>query len=152
VKISTRGRYAIRALIYLVNHMDKGPVSLQDISENENISITYLGQIFFHLKQFNIVKSVRGPGGGYLLARDPEDIKLSEIVKAAEESINVSECVEHPEECDRSANCLTRILWLYLNRLIMNFFDTITLADLKDTDIVGLTRKLAEKLGKMQIS
>ncbi len=151
MKISTRGRYAVRALIYLVNHMDEGPVSLQDISENERISITYLGQIFFHLKKYNIVKSVRGPGGGYLLARKPSEIKLSEIIKAAEEPINISECVAHPEDCDRSANCLTRILWLYLNKVILRFLDTITLEDLKHTSIVELSRQLSEKLEKVNI-
>ena len=151
MKLSTRGRYAIRALIYLVNHVDEGPVSLQDISESEGISITYLGQIFFHLKRFNIVKSVRGPGGGYLLSRSPEEIKLSEVIKAAEEPISISECVQHPEECDRSANCLTRVLWVYLNKIILQFFDNITLADLKNTNIFELQESLSEKLGKVTL-
>ena len=121
MKLSTKGRYALRALIYLVNHVDDGPVSLQDIAREEGISINYLGQIFFHLKKSNIVKSVRGPGGGYLFTRDPSEIKLSEVIKAAEEPINISECVERPEECERSSNCLTRVLLLYLNKAILRF-------------------------------
>ena len=144
MKVSTRGRYAIRALIYLVNHVDEGPVSLQAISENEGISLTYLGQIFFHLKKLDIVKSVRGPGGGYVLKKKPEEISLAEITKAAEEPIVIAECLENPERCEKSNLCPSRILWLFLYNIIEDFLKNVTLADFKNKNITDLYKKLSE--------
>ena len=144
MKVSTRGRYAVRALIYLVNHTDNGPVSLQDISNNENISLTYLGQIFFHLKKLGIVKSVRGPGGGYILKKRPEEITLSDITSAAEEPLIIAECLEHPERCEKSPECKSRVLWNFLYTLIDDFLKNITLADFKDKNVSELYDKLSE--------
>jgi len=144
MKISTRGRYAVRALIYLVNNVDNGPVSLQNISTSENISITYLGQIFFHLKQLEIVKSVRGPGGGYILQKSPEDITLSDITKAAEEPLIIAECLEHPDKCEKSSECQSRILWSFIHNIIDNFLKNITLADFKNKDITEIYKKLSD--------
>jgi len=85
------------------------------------IKIILKKQIFFHLKKLNIVKSVRGPGGGYILKKPPEEITLSDITSAAEEPLVISECINHPEECDKSSNCGSRILWFFLYGIIEDF-------------------------------
>lgn len=140
MKLSTKGRYSVRAMVSLgiLSDSHAGPVSLKQISEVEGISVSYLEQLFVHLRRSGLVKSVRGPGGGYLFARKPEDIFVDEIMAVVKESINPVNCkdCEHFDEAAcasgelRNACCVTRPMWDELDRIIGTFLKTISLGDL----------------------
>ncbi len=140
MKLSTKGRYSVRAMVSLgiLARNQEGPVSLKDISKVEGISVSYLEQLFVHLRRSGLVESVRGPGGGYRFARKPEDIRLDEIMAVVKESINPVDC-KHCKNFDqdscvpgevRIACCATRPMWEELDKLIVNYLHSITLADL----------------------
>ena len=140
MKLSTKGRYSVRAMVSLgiLSNTHEGPISLKDISQVEGISVSYLEQLFVHLRRSGLVKSVRGPGGGYLFARDPEDIYLNEIMSVVKESINPVDCknCEHYDEAAcaagelRNACCVTRPMWEELDGIIGSYLSSISLADL----------------------
>ena len=132
MKLSSRGRYAVMALADIATFDKPNPVSLRDISLRQNISLVYLEQIFSKLKKNNIVKSVRGTNGGYILTRDPEQIKLSNIFSAVDEKVKTLQCKrESKRGCNgRSTKCITHYLWDDLEMHINNFFDKKNLGDL----------------------
>ncbi|MBN2707378.1 MAG: Rrf2 family transcriptional regulator [Deltaproteobacteria bacterium] len=140
MKLSTKGRYSVRAMVSLgiLSKLQAGPVSLKDISRVEGISVSYLEQLFVHLRRSGLVKSVRGPGGGYLFARDPEAIFLDEIMAVVKESINPVDCrnCEYYDEAacasgySRNACCVTRPMWEELDEKISSYLHSISLANL----------------------
>ena len=132
MKLTTKGRYAVMALADIANFDRQNPVSLRDISLRQNISLVYLEQIFSKLKKNNIVKSVRGTNGGYILTRDPEQIKLSNIFSAVDEKVKTLQCKrESKRGCNgRSTKCITHYLWDDLEIHINDFFDKKNLGDL----------------------
>jgi len=111
MKLSTRSRYGTRMMLDLAQRYDQGPVQIGEVSKRENISVKYLEQLIIPLKKANFIKSVRGPKGGHMLAKPPEEITVGEIVRILEGEINLSSCIEHPEVCDRTTRCLTRGVW-----------------------------------------
>ncbi len=131
IRLSTKGRYGTRLMLNLAQHCGNGkrPVILKDVSTDEDISIRYLEQIIIPLKINRLVKSIRGAGGGYTLARDPGDIKLGEILHALEGSCCLVECIEDPDFCDRLETCPTFDIWKGASELLKNYFDGITLRD-----------------------
>ena len=132
MKLNTRGRYAVMALADIANFNEKSPVSLRDISLRQNISLVYLEQIFSKLKKNNIVKSIRGVNGGYILSDDPSQIKLSSIFSAVDEKVKQVQCKKESKKgCNgKSSKCITHYLWDELELYIHNFFDKKNLADL----------------------
>jgi len=132
IKLSTKGRYGARLMLSLARHYKNGDetVILKSISDEEEISIRYLEQIIIPLKINRLVKSIRGAGGGYILARRPSEIKLSEILHALEGSCCLVECVEDEDFCHRIPICATHEVWKEATRLLKNYFDKITLQDL----------------------
>jgi Rrf2 family transcriptional regulator, iron-sulfur cluster assembly transcription factor len=135
MKLSTKGRYAVRALVDLSRFSDQGPVNLKSISEREGISVSYLEQLFNRLRRNGIVKSVRGPGGGYLLARPRAEISIAQIVEAVEEQMALVDCVLFSKDdaikgCERVESCITRLVWQDLGNRIHDFLDSITMEDL----------------------
>ena len=132
MKLTSKGRYAVMALADIANFDRKNPVSLRDISLRQNISLVYLEQIFSKLKKNNIVKSVRGTNGGYILTRDPSQIKLSNIFSAVDEKVKTLQCKrESKRGCNgRSTKCITHYLWDDLEMHINDFFDKKNLGDL----------------------
>lgn len=134
IRLSTKGRYGTRLMLNLAQHCGNGkrPVILKDVSTDEDISIRYLEQIIIPLKINRLVKSIRGAGGGYTLARDPGDIKLGEILHALEGSCCLVECIEDPDFCDRLETCPTFDIWKGASELLKNYFDGITLRDVVD--------------------
>ena len=132
MKLNSRGRYAVMALADMANFDMKNPVSLRDISLRQNISLVYLEQIFLKLKKNNIVKSVRGANGGYILTKDPEQIKLSNIFSAVDEKVKTVQCKrESKKGCNgKLTKCITHYLWDDLEMHINDFFDKKNLADL----------------------
>ena len=135
MKLTTKGRYAVMALADIAKFDAVGPVSLRDISLRQGISILYLEQIFLKLKKNNIVSSIRGTKGGYILSKDPNRIKISEIFNAVEEKIKTVSCNKHSKKsCNGSlAKCITHNLWDELEVYINNFFDKKNLSDLIKT-------------------
>jgi len=119
----------------LASHFKNSPVPLKQISEREEISLNYLEQLFLKLKKAGLVESVRGPGGGYLLKKRPKEIRISDIVKAVEESLAPISCVESEKafKCRRIESCIPRLLWKELGEKILGFLDSTTLADLLQT-------------------
>ena len=135
MKLTTKGRYAVMALADIAKFDAVGPVSLRDISLRQGISILYLELIFLKLKKNNIVSSIRGTKGGYILSKDPNKIKISEIFNAVEEKIKTVSCNKHSKKsCNgSSAKCITHNLWDELEVYINNFFDKKNLSDLIKT-------------------
>jgi Rrf2 family protein len=138
IRLSTKGRYGTRLMLNLAQHSGNGAdaVILKDISADEGISIRYLEQIIIPLKINRLVKSIRGAGGGYTLARRPEDIRLSEILHALEGNCCLVECVEDASFCERLETCTTYDIWKGATELLKSYFDGITLRD-----IAGMAEK-----------
>ena len=132
MKLTSRGRYAVMALADIANFDRQNPVSLRDISLRQNISLVYLEQIFSNLKKNNIVKSIRGVNGGYILSNDPGQIKLSSIFSAVDEKVKTVKCnKESKKGCNgKSTKCITHYLWDELEIYINDFFDKKNLGDL----------------------
>lgn len=133
MKISTKGRYALRMLIDLAEHKENGFISLRDIADRQDISKKYLEQIVPILNQSNILRTSRGFQGGYMLAQDPDKYTVGDILRITEGSICPVPCLEEdPVQCARSNECATLPLWQGLNRVISDYLDNITLQDLVD--------------------
>jgi len=132
MKINSKSRYAVMALADIANFNRQNPVSLRDISLRQNISLVYLEQIFSKLKKNNIVKSIRGANGGYVLTKDPEQIKLSNIFSAVDEKVKTLQCKrESKKGCNgKLTKCITHNLWDDLEIHINDFFDKKNLGDL----------------------
>jgi len=130
MKLSTRSRYGTRMMFDLADHYDDGPVQIGEIAARQRISVKYLEQLIIPLKKANYVKSVRGRKGGYMLARPPEEITVGGIVALLEGGINLSECVENPEICDRSGKCLTRGIWESATHAMSRELNATTLSDM----------------------
>ena len=133
MKLNSKSRYAVMALADMATLPAREPVSLRDISLRQSISLNYLEQIFFRLKKNNIVKSVRGTNGGYILSKDPKEIKLSEILFALDQKIQTLGCKKLSKKgCNgKSTKCITHNLWDQLELHINSFFDNKKLSDLR---------------------
>tara|TARA_A100001011_G_scaffold398423_1_gene502813 strand:- start:250 stop:726 length:477 start_codon:yes stop_codon:yes gene_type:complete len=132
MKLTTKGRYAVMAMADLAANQSQKPVSLNDISLRQNISLSYLEQLFGKLKNKNLVKSIRGASGGYLLERNPKDIKISNIIFAVDEQVKTLNCKkESKKSCNgKTVKCITHNLWDDLEKHINNFFEKVTLNDI----------------------
>jgi Rrf2 family iron-sulfur cluster assembly transcriptional regulator len=129
MKLTTKGRYAVTAMLDLALHYQKGAVTLADIARRQGISLSYLEQLFAKLRRSGLVDSVRGPGGGYNLAMDPSKISVAEIVIAINENIDARRCGGE-KNCHGEQECLTHQLWEDLSARIHDFLAGISLADL----------------------
>ena len=129
MRLTTKGRYAVTAMLDLALHAEGGPISLADISQRQDISLSYLEQLFAKLRRRELVASVRGPGGGYLLSRASADICVAEIVDAVDESVDATGC-GGSADCQGGEVCLTHQLWCNLSEQIHGFLSGISLASL----------------------
>lgn len=129
MKLTTKGRYAVTAMLDLALHYDKGAVTLADIARRQGISLSYLEQLFAKLRRSGLVDSVRGPGGGYNLATDPSRISVADIIVAINENIDATRCGGE-KNCHGDETCLTHQLWEDLSVQIYDFLNGITLGDL----------------------
>ncbi len=131
MRLTTKGRYAVTAMLDLAIHYTEGPITLADISQRQGISLSYLEQLFSKLRKNNLVDSTRGPGGGYRLSRDADAITIAEIITAIDEKVSVTRCggVGNCQDDDR---CLTHELWMDLSAQIHGFLDSINLQSLVD--------------------
>ncbi len=129
MRLTTKGRYAVTAMLDLALHANSGPVSLADISGRQDISLSYLEQLFAKLRRQELVRSVRGPGGGYRLSRERGDIFVAQIIDAVNESVDSTVC-GGSSDCQQGEVCLTHHLWCGLSKQIHNFLSQISLANL----------------------
>ncbi|GHV75058.1 Fe-S cluster assembly transcriptional regulator IscR [Spirochaetia bacterium] len=138
MRITTRGRYALRASLALAKiGKDGAPVSITSLAEQEQISSVFLEQIFFKLRKAGIVSSVRGPGGGFYFAQPLEHLTIKKILDAAGEDLNLNSCDKHAEDCSRIGMCLSHAVWAEMTDLINNYFNNITLAAILEKDTRG---------------
>ncbi|GHV86088.1 transcriptional regulator [Spirochaetia bacterium] len=129
MRITTRGRYALRASMALARLQTASPVSINQLAEEEQISSVFLEQIFFKLRRAGIVNSVRGPGGGFQFVKNPKDITLLEILEAAGEEMNVSDCDKHAKTCEKTGRrCFSHSVWEDVTALLNDYFSKMTLA------------------------
>ncbi|RXI38663.1 transcriptional regulator [Clostridium tetani] len=131
MKLSTKGRYGVRAMIDLALNYGNIPISIKSISERQNISEYYLEQLFATLRKADLIKSIRGAQGGYLLSREPKDINIAEIIETLEGPVELSNCVSQGE-CENMDSCSTRLLWVRIKESIDNVTKTTTLQDMVD--------------------
>lgn len=129
MKLTSKGRYAVTAMLDVALHSQQGPVSLYDISVRQEISLSYLEQLFSKLRKQALVESIRGPGGGYRLGKDANDIAVGEVIAAVNESIDATKC-NGKADCQGGEKCLTHNLWQDLSDRISNFLNSITLGEL----------------------
>ncbi len=130
MKLSTKGRYSVMAMIDIGTHSDGKPVSLADIAARQDISQEYLEQLFSKLRRAGLVASARGPGGGYVLARDAAEIHMADVIQAVDEELRVTRCQgDAVEGCVKGERCCAHDLWSSMGRQMMNFLDSITLDD-----------------------
>jgi len=130
MKLSTRTRYGIRAAIELAGHYGEGPVQIRIIADKQAISVKYLEQLMVMLKSGGFVHSVRGSKGGYVLSREPGQIKLDELFLALEGSIATAECVDDESYCARAADCVAREVWAQVQRAVLGVLGSLTLGEL----------------------
>lgn len=129
MRLTTKGRFAVTALLDLALQRTQGPVTLAEISERQNISLSYLEQLFAKLRQRALVDSVRGPGGGYCLAKDMSEVSVADIILAVDEPIDTTLCGGN-ENCHNDSKCMTHDLWATLNKLIFDHLGSVTLKQL----------------------
>jgi Rrf2 family iron-sulfur cluster assembly transcriptional regulator len=136
MRLTTKGRYAVTAVLDLALHQDNGPVSLAAISERQCISLSYLEQLFAKLRRHKIVSSTRGPGGGYTLTSNVDEVSVSDIILAVDETCKVVDC-DVSDGCHGSYQCLTHDLWQELSNEIRSFLDGITLSEIMSQETVN---------------
>lgn len=129
MRLTTKGRYAVTAMLDLALHRDQGAITLADISARQDISLSYLEQLFSRLRKGGLVVSLRGPGGGYRLSRSSADISVSNVIAAVDESVDATRC-SGKGNCQGDARCLTHDLWQGLSGQIEEYLSTVSLADL----------------------
>ncbi|MBQ9580655.1 MAG: Rrf2 family transcriptional regulator [Lachnospiraceae bacterium] len=142
MKLSTKGRYGLRAFVDIATYSEKEPVSLAEVAKRQDISISYLEQLMTKLKKANLVESVRGASGGYVLTRKPEEISVGDVLRALEGDLSPVECATEEESCEHSCgatgHCTTRLVWKKINDSVNDTINNIFISELvNDSRNVG---------------
>lgn len=130
MRLSTRGRYGVRAMLELAMQSGKGPVPLRDLAQRQEISAKYLEQLLIPLKGAGLVQSARGARGGYMLAKEPDRISLYDIVCSLEGPLAPVECVQDPSSCDRVGGCTVHLVWGEMGEMLVNFLSSLSLSEM----------------------
>lgn len=144
MKLSSRTRYGIRAILELAENMGKGPLQIKVIAQRQDISVKYLEQLMAVLRSAGFIRSIRGSKGGYVLAKAPNQIRLNDVFNCLEGPVVTAECVEDENYCAKAADCVARQLWVQVQDAVKNVLQSITLQDLVD-------RAKAERMSDYQI-
>ena len=147
MRLTTKGRFAVTAMIDLALHHGSGPVTLAEISGRQKISLSYLEQLFGKLRRHQLVESVRGPGGGYRLAKDMDKVTVTDIILAVDEPIDATQC-GGKENCHDDGKCLTHDLWAALNERIFDYLGAVSLRQLADSQ---RAKELSRQSGVAQV-
>jgi Rrf2 family protein len=134
LRLSTRGQYGVRAMFEIARGYPDKPVAIKEIAERQDVSVAYLEQILNKLRRGGLIKSVKGPGGGYLLAAEPGKTSIAAILKELEGPVAITSCLDPEEGCARVEGCVTHLLWRSLGAKIEAFLETITLKDLLEQE------------------
>ncbi|MBN2532013.1 MAG: RrF2 family transcriptional regulator [Spirochaetales bacterium] len=141
MRITTKGRYGVRAVLYLASTYYNRPVSIKTIANEEGISPEFLEQIFFRLKKAGIISSHRGPGGGFILNKNTSEITIMDILKALDETIFLVPCI-NDKDCKRIEECISRTIWEDLSKIIKNYFTNLTIKDILEKNKTEYYEKL----------
>lgn len=150
MRLTTKGRFAVTAMIDLALRSGDGPVTLAGISERQKISLSYLEQLFGKLRRYSLVDSVRGPGGGYCLARPMQQITVADIVRAVDETLDATQCGGR-ENCKDDERCMTHELWATLNAKMYDYLTSVTLSELVEKQLKKLGGKASIIKGERRI-
>ncbi len=159
MKLTSKGRYAVTAMLDVALHTNVGPVCLADISVRQEISLSYLEQLFARLRKQGLVQSVRGPGGGYLLGKEANEISIGDVITAVNESVDATRC-SGKGGCQNGVRCLTHTLWMDLSHRIEDFLQSITLAELVSKNEIqqiasrqdDVLKDIIHKIDKIQVN
>ncbi len=134
MRITTKGRYAIRAVAYLITNSSGKPISIRQLSSIACLSPEFLEQIFFRLRKAHIITSTRGPGGGFSFIKDPKEVSIDDLFMAIDEGYHISPCSSEDEEvlCDRANECITCGFWMHTYSLLRAYFSSVSLQDIID--------------------
>ena len=149
MRLTTKGRFAVTAMIDLAMRQHQGPVTLAGISQRQKISLSYLEQLFGKLRRHELVESTRGPGGGYTLARSAKDVTVADIIFAVDEPIDATQC-GGKENCVEDGQCMTHELWSNLNKKIVEFLDSVSLAEMVDQQRSRETRQAPRQISVLR--
>jgi Rrf2 family iron-sulfur cluster assembly transcriptional regulator len=149
MRLTTKGRFAVTAMIDLAMRQHQGPVTLAGISQRQKISLSYLEQLFGKLRRHELVESTRGPGGGYTLARSAKDVTVADIIFAVDEPIDATQC-GGKENCVEDGQCMTHELWSNLNKKIVEFLDSVTLANMVEQQRSRETRQAPRQISVLR--
>ncbi len=147
LRLSTKCQYGVRAMFEIAKGYNSGPVTIKEISEKQDVSVAYLEQILNQLRKAGIIKSVKGPGGGYILDKEPGSISIGAILRELEGPVAITSCLDPKEGCIRVEGCVTHLLWKSLGEKIEAFLDNMTLQDLingsesRGEQLITITRK-----------
>jgi Rrf2 family protein len=132
LRLSTKGQYGVRAMFELARNFDKGPMTIREIANRQDVSVSYLEQLLNKLRKSNLIKSQKGPGGGYVISKKPEEISVGMILNSLEGPVAITQCLDPSDSkgCKRVDGCVARLLWKSLGEKIESFLDTINLNDL----------------------
>ena len=144
MRLTTKGRYAVTAMLDLALNAQERPITLADISQRQGISLSYLEQLFSRLRKQGLVSSARGPGGGYRLSRSADEINVAQVIEAVDEKVSVTRC-GGKGDCQNGEACLTHKLWCSLSDQIHGFLDGISLGSLVDEDHVKMVAERQSK-------
>jgi Rrf2 family protein len=151
LRLSTKGQYGVRAMFEIAKSGSKTPITIKEISEKQDVSVAYLEQILNTLRKAGLISSVKGPGGGYVLSREPGGISIGAILRELEGPVAITSCLDPKEGCMRVEGCVTHLLWKSLGEKIEGFLDTMTLADLLKGNQVMQIRKVGNRRGKESV-
>jgi len=141
LRLSTKGQYGVRAMYEIARAYEKGPVNIKTISERQDVSVHYLEQILNILRRAGLIKSIKGPGGGYVLTKAPQEISIGEILEQLEGPIAITSCLDPREGCLRVDQCVAHLLWKGLRFQIEEFLRKVTLADLVEGTILNYLKE-----------
>ena len=151
MRLTTKGRYAVTAMLDLALHYGEGPITLADIAQRQGISLSYLEQLFARLRKKALVSSVRGPGGGYSLGREAGDIFVAEVITAVDESVDTTRC-HGAHNCQNNERCLTHDLWQDLSDRIYEYLNNISLQELVNRKGVQQVADRQEHRGSLEVN
>jgi Rrf2 family iron-sulfur cluster assembly transcriptional regulator len=152
MRLTTKGRYAVTAMLDLALNAKEKPITLADISQRQGISLSYLEQLFSRMRKHGLVASARGPGGGYRLSRDANDINIAQVIEAVDEKVSLNRC-EGRGDCDNGGPCLTHELWCNLSNQIYGFLNGISLGNLvEEQHVKDVAARQEQRAQEQQIA
>lgn len=151
LRLSTKGQYGVRAIYEIARGYPETPVTIKEISERQDVSVAYLEQILNKLRKAGLIRSIKGPGGGYILNKSPEKISIASILNELEGPVALTSCLDPEEGCVRVDSCVTHLLWKALGEQVEAFLKTITLKNLIKGDFLKVSKSQSVRVTKSEL-